>query len=274
MRRGISPPASQLIQRCTSQAIILVLALAAACSPAISLEPTEIPTVNNLETLIPDITQPHEARPHGVPPHIDWARAPRLGMGHEPGEFKAMIAWGQVYEASEGSPAVNTRVHIRKMEAYFLSKADGQWHSWQSSLLVDGAFYREDFADDINIPADLRSEPAGGISVKLTSGYNYHFWPASGRVSIDPEDIGGVFTTVQARLVVDDPEKPDDTDQARLLLSVGGDYWLSLTAPWDYWKTNGDIAIGRFKIITSEWQAFNMSTLDAATLRQNPPPFK
>ena len=254
--------------------ILPFLLLLTSCSPIKLTIPKKVSTVNSMETLIADISLPHDARPHGVPETVDWADAPRIGMGNDAGEFRAMTAWGQVYTAAAGSPAVNTRVQIRSIEAYYLSKSDAQWHKWQDSLLVEGAFYREDFAEDLNIPADLRVEADGGISVKLTAGYNYHFWPDTGRVQIDPSDIDGVFTSVQARLVMDDPDKPDDRKQANLLLSMGGDYWLSLNAVWDYWTTNGDIAIGRFKTITPAWQAFNMSTLSEATLRKNPPPFR
>jgi hypothetical protein len=229
-------------------------------------------TINSLETILSDMTQPHEGRPHGVPLSYDWALRPRLGLGNDPGQFRAMTAWGQVYADAEGSPARNTRIHLRNIQAWYLGKRDGRWHLWQFSQVVDGAAYREDFVDDLNKPADVRHEKDGGLSVRLEEGYNYHFWPAGGRAVIDPLDIAGVFTTVQARLLVDDPDKPDDRPQARYLLSMGADYWLDLSAQWDQWKTNGDIAIGRFRYLTGDWQAFNMTTLSAGELRRNPPP--
>ncbi|MGA7935219.1 MAG: hypothetical protein WCA35_16845, partial [Kovacikia sp.] len=79
---------------------------------------------------------------------------------------------------------------------------------------------------------------------------------------------------VQARLVVDNPQQPGDLERARYLLSMGGDYWLNLTAEWNKFATNGDIAIGKFKYVTPNWQAFNMTTLTAAQIRQNPPPIE
>ncbi|MBH8576634.1 hypothetical protein I8752_27325 [Nostocaceae cyanobacterium CENA369] len=74
------------------------------------------------------------------------------------------------------------------------------------------------------------------ISVKTGNGYNFHFWPP-GRASINPIDVMGMFTTVQARLVVDDFNKPDDRSKARYILSMGGDYWFNLTAQWNNWTT-------------------------------------
>jgi hypothetical protein len=82
-----------------------------------------------------------------------------------------------------------------------LSKTDGQWHQVQSSQRVEGAAFREDYVGNINQPANIRSEPDGSISVTAGGGFNFHFRP-SGRASIDPNDISGVFTTVQARLIL------------------------------------------------------------------------
>ena len=44
-------------------------------------------------------------------------------------------------------------------------------------------------------------------------------------------------------------------------MDVGGDYWRNLTAQWasDY-SNNNDIAIGRFKKVTPEWQYLTMHT--------------
>lgn len=253
--------------------MLLLLCCASCAAPPVSPPPTVTP-MNSISLIHSDMTQPHEGQPHGVPESYNWSQQPRLGMGNDPGEFKAITAWGQLYLDAQGSPASNARVHLRQIETYLLSRQDGQWRRVQSSPEVEGAAYREDFVDDLNVPADVRLEPGGGVSVQLQTGYNYHFWPTGGRASIDGEDIAGVFTTVQARLVLDDPAGPDELDQARYLLSMGGDYWLSLTAPWDQWKTNGDVAIGRFRYVTRDWQAFNMCTLDLDALSQAPPPLR
>jgi hypothetical protein len=252
------------------------LVLTESPSPTEAIMPTStpIPTLNTLETIAEDMSLPHEAPPHGVPGSFDWAKGPRLGMGNEPGEFRAVTAWGQVYEAAQGNPAVNTRVQIRNIRTYILSRQDGLWHLVQSSTGAEGAAYVEDFAGDVNKPPETRREEDGSLSVKAGGGYNFHFWPTSGRAAIDPGDIAGVFTTVQARLIVDDPSLPDDRSQARYLLSMGADYWLSLSAQWDEWKTNGDVGIGRFKVVTSGWRAVNMTTLDLEALLQNPPPLE
>jgi hypothetical protein len=216
---------------------------------------------------------PHEGRPHGVPSGYDWYAKPRKGAP-EPGQgWTAAIAWGQVYEWAGGNPATNSRIQIKDLAMYYLSKKDNKWHLLQSAVRVSGANYREDFVGDANKPANTRVENDGSVSVTCGGGYNYHFWPNTGRITIPANDVAGCYVTVKARLVVDDATKPDDRDKAKYLMSVGGDWWLSLTAPWDNWTTNWDIGIGRFRFITSEWKSYNMYSVPADSIRKNPPPF-
>ncbi len=231
--------------------------------------------INSLQTIIDDMTLPHEGRPHGVPESYDWARGPQMGRGnHPPATWHAMTAWGQVYEDARGNPARNTRVEIRDMRAYILSKHDGKWHLVQKSRAVEGGAFREDFKANASRKADVRQEADGGVSVTAGGGYNFHFWPPGARAMINPLDIGGVFVTVEARLIVGNKDKPDDRKIARYLLSVGADYWVNGHAAWDNFKTNDGIGLGRFKYVTSKWQAFNFTTLNAKQLRQNPPPLE
>ena len=237
----------------------------------------ETGAVNSLQLIRDDMNLPHEGVPRGLPPTTDWAAGPRIGWGNNPpNDWNAMIPWGQIYADSRGNPAVNVRCQIRNMQAWYLSKKDDQWKKWVLTSRIDGANYAEDFQNDVNIPADIRQEgPGAGISVPPPSqGYNFHFWSEEGRIVMDPLDIAGVWVSIEARLIAANENLPDDRDAARLLFSAGADYWQSPTAAWDQWKTNGDIGIGRFRYLTSKWQAFNMHTLSEAQLQSNPPPYK
>lgn len=246
-------------------AIVILLSFGAN----ISAQQTRI---NSVATIISDMKPPHDAAPHGVPKHYSWVKGPEIGMGNNPKNFKAMIAWGQLYEPEQGNPAKNTRVQIRNIKSYILSKKTKKWRLLRSSAGVDGAAYKEDFGGNATKPPDVRVEKDGSISTKAGGGYNYHFWSKNGRSTIDPNDVAGIFTTCQARLVVDNARKPDDRSKAKYLLNMGGDYWLDLAAPWDNFKTNGGIGMGRFKYVKTNWQAFNMTTVPESELRRNPPP--
>jgi hypothetical protein len=264
-----------LINYCCFSFALLIHFSCSAIEPIISEKISAEGTINTVQTVIDDMKLPHEGKPHGVPKHWDWANGPKKGLGNNPGRFRAMIATGKVYEDIWGNPAKNTRVQIRNLEAYYLSRKDATWHLLQQSSTVDGKAFREDFKDDYSRPADIRREPSGGISVKAGGGFNFHFWSPNGRTLIDPTDINGIFVTVQARLIVDQKNLPDDRHLARYLLSVGGDYWINKTARWaGTGVNNNDISLGRFKYVTIDWKAFNMSTLNEYEIRQNPPPLR
>lgn len=232
-----------------------------------AMEPLQV------QTIIDDITLPHEGVLAGAPDTY-WAEHPRIGMGNDPGDWTAMTAWGQIYrEEGKGVPP-NTRIQIRDFEAYQLKKSDNAWHKLQDSdeSGIGGGAYAEDFADNLNKEPNVRDEGNRSLSVKLEIGYNYHFWP-NGRASIDPDDIGAMLCVYEARLILDDPNGVDDRDDARYLAACGGDYWASLEAQWDYWKTNSDFIIARHKFVTNEWQYFTACTYQPIeNIRDNPPP--
>lgn len=213
------------------------------------------------------MTGPPDGRLHGVPTYYSWASCQGYpdDLTNSRG-FRAATAWGQLYEDARGNPATNTRVQIKAIKFYVLSKRDNTWRLLQSSQDVSGAAYIEDFSNNTNKPTDVRKESDGSISVTAGGGYNFHFWPTTSRAMIDPGDMGGVFTTVQARLI------GSDAAQARYLLNMGGDWWIDMNAGWDNFKTNGGIALGRCKAVKPAWQSFNMTTLSPDEIRKNPPP--
>jgi len=230
-------------------------------------------TRSAVQVLIDDMTTPNAVRPHGI--DADWAKGPRIGQGDTwPAGWTCATQWGQIYFASEGSPAVNVRIQVREPAYWVLSRRDGRWHRLQYAVTPEGAAYREDFANDENVAADARKEPDGSVSVRLLPGHNYHFWPSNpGRVAVEVADVGGQVAVFYARLVVDDPRKADDRPRARLIGSCGGDHWRALGVPWKAdWSNNGDWAIGRFKPLTPEWQAFTACSLPADAVRRTPPP--
>jgi hypothetical protein len=242
------------------------------------LPPCESTTVldsiipNSLDRIVEDMSLAHEGRANGIPSHYDWSEYPRMGWGNTPDTtWSAMIPWGQIYRDQSPLLAEHTRIQIKNIKAYYLSRSSNEWIKWVETSQVEGAYYREDFVGDVSVPTAIRVEEEG-ISIQLIKGYNFHFWSGEGRVIMNPTDIEGVWIAIDARLIAA-PNATDDRCHANFLMSVGGDYWKSLSAPWDQWTTNGDIAISRFRYITNSWQTFNMHSLSRQQLRENPPPF-
>lgn len=219
-----------------------------------------------------DMSGSNEGHPHGVPLSWDWANGAATEEGNNSEGQQAMTAWGVVYEGAQGNTASNTRVNIRNVQAWFLSKSKGTWTMIQNTSNPDGEAYVEDFSNDSNKSADVRREPDGTISVTAGGGYNFHFYP-SPRAAIDPNDIGGIVTIFEARLIVGDSSRPDDRSSASYLAGAGGDYYPSMTGSWPgNTSYNPGIAIGREKYVKTYWRSFAMSTVPASQLAQNPPP--
>jgi hypothetical protein len=235
-------------------------------------EVVESTEINTIQTVIDDSFLPHEGKLKGVPDHYAWAFVPTTGPSFPDEKYNAFTAWGQLYEDASGNPATNTRVQIKNIESWYLSKSDKTWHLIQNMQGIGGANYAEDFANNLNKPADIRLEEDGGISVTAGSGYNFHFWPQN-RVTIFPNDVRAMYVTFIGRLIVDDTTKPDDRDNAKYLLGAGGDYWTSLDAQWDNFKTNTDSGIGRMKYVKKEWRAFNIcAQMSEEDFKNFPPP--
>jgi len=219
-----------------------------------------------------DMSGANEGHPHGVPLSYDWANGPATEEGNNSEGQQAMTAWGVVYVGSQGNPASNTRVNIRNVQTWFLSKSKGTWTMLQNTSNPDGEAYVEDFSGDSNKSADVRREGDGTISVTAGGGYNFHFYP-SPRASINGNDIGGIVTIFQARLILGNASGADDRSTANYLAGAGGDYYPSLTGSWPgNTSYNPGIAIGKEKYVKTYWRSFAMSTVPASQLAQNPPP--
>ncbi len=256
-----------------SAAIITATALAPAADAARKVRPstTTTSTWTFEQQMGADMTIGSEAIPHGVPTSWGWPVMPRPNMGNNPEGFTAFIPWGQVYECATGNPQPLARAELQGLTSYILSKRTGAWNKVVTSTKLDGSAFREDYTGDDGIPAPTIITSTGTTTVTVGNGRNYHFWPSSGKSTIDPTDVGGVVTFMRARLV---PETVSSSLAAPCMtLSVGSDYWRSLEAGWVTGQVNNDdAAIGRFKKVTSTWRVYGMSTLSATALKAKPLP--
>jgi hypothetical protein len=217
-----------------------------------------------------DMTDPNTVFPAGVPSSWSWYAGPEVKAGNTPpAGYDSMTAWGTVYPASTGTSDKNTRVELRNEETWIYSKSQSKWEEIQSSVAPNGSLYYEDLSGNATFPANLRIESDGGLSVKMVPGYTFQFFPQGSRPTIDPSDIGGVVTTVDARLVVDNPALPDDTADAHYIVDSGGDYWMTPTAPY---PDNAEIFTSRYNTISTSWTTICASTLSASQLNGKLPP--
>jgi hypothetical protein len=222
------------------------------------------------EAITKDMTKLNTVFPAGVPKSRSWYAGPEIKAGDTaPAGYDSMTAWGTVYPASTGTFDTNTRVELRNEETWIYSKSQSKWEEIQSSVAPNGSLYYENLSGNATFPANLRLEADGGLSVKMVPGYTFQFFPQGSRPTIDPSDIGGVITTVDARLVVDNPALPNDTANAHYIVDSGGDYWETPTAPY---PNNAEIFTSRYNTISTSWTTICASTMTAAQLAGNLPP--
>jgi hypothetical protein len=219
----------------------------------------------------------NEGHPHGIPSFWALYAGPSVSDGnHAMTSCKngspcgAMDYWGTVYVDARGNPSKNTRVNIRNCQASWLDSSTNQWTTWGPDIAPEGVEdYPEKF-DGPTAPANVRKEPDRSISVLPASGMTSHFYGPYPRIPIDPNHFAGVVTVCEMRLVLDNPDGPDDRAVARFLGNVGGDFYPSTTGAGI--PNNRGIGGGKFKYIRTDWRSFAMTTLTEKQLKSNPPP--
>ena len=235
------------------------------------------------QTIIDDMTLVPDAALHGVPSNYSWAdgkAAPQpmpVPAKNNKGQWwRAMTTWGQAYIPVTGSSATNTRMQIRNLVTKLLYKS-GKWYEVQHGD-PQGAAFVEDFVNNASMSAGERNEAANGggksviVGVGQWAGHNYHFWPTGSRANVDIDSVVGVFNFCEARLIVDNPNLPDDRDICKNTLQMGADWWLDQTGGWlPDWSANSGIGGCRSKWVTKDWQSFNFSTLLPEDIIKNPP---
>ena len=176
--------------------------------------------------------------------------------------------WGTIFKIKDTDLVQNVGVEITDFKMWRYNTSTNQW------VLVNdtfdyGAFYYETFWDDGSAPLNdhkiLSSDKKTYkcLMDSATAGRCFHpfstqkKWADYGFTS-NPSYI---VSQMKARLIVWDESGPDNRASANLCMDVGGDYWIRQGASFDnQWRHNGDIAIGYYKKITSDWQYVYMTT--------------
>lgn len=275
---------------------------------------TSAKTINSVQTIVDDMGLSNDAPLLGIP-DFQWAvnvNPGQLSMGADPRgciahawwqnatavrpEYKdcdywtGYVQWFVVFEGV-GNNANNVRVESRNPQSWYLSKSTGQW-----KLMGEAAgtgWFNATKTNVMWVPGqlDIYTGEGGSTVMKVDRNhpYSYHgIWPQNKiDISAYVHDIAAVYTTVQARLVVDNPNLPDDRNQAIWLFQSGADYYPYPGASASDSLPPG-VGLSRSKKITSEWQSFNFATLNnarrdysgpveplsTAQLFQNPPPLQ
>ncbi len=221
-----------------------------------------------------------------IDPRYDWQYQPAIVMhaprgdaipswwtGNRPEWTYSVLTWYTTQEA-QGNAATNTRVQVANLRFYILSESTRTWKQHD----VKAAPYSEEWKYPFAFAGagSPRNESSGGVSVKPDYPNFYHGYGNS--ISIDPKDVRAVYVSMDFRLAVDNPSKPDDRNSAKYVVNAGADYWPGNgQATWSLGYAPG-IGTGRTMLATKDWRTATLlvpnknygSTMEE--IRKNPPP--
>ncbi|WP_413581864.1 RICIN domain-containing protein [Bdellovibrio sp. HCB288] len=259
-------------------------------SPTPTVSPSPTPTVSpspspspagyiTLDKLFSDMTTASEAIP--INPVYEWQYGPKVTMVaprgdaipswfpyNKPTWLYDAISWFVLQEA-QGNKAVNTRVEISGLRMYFLSEASRKW--------VRMDYAAAPYTETWQYPFDIAS-PSGNAGNLLRPVYPKFYHGYGKNLAINPQDVRATFIAVDFRLVVIDPNKPDDRAVAKYVVDVGGDYWPGNGAGHGSWPYAPGMGNSRFLLATPNWKTSALivpNTFLGASmeeLRKNPPP--
>lgn len=212
-----------------------------------------------------DFTLPHEASPAGVPSGYDWYVKARSGTWNTPPSgFTAITGWGQAFWA-KGTPTPSANLLLKNLLTFVCHGSQRQWSLLQSSS-VQGAVFQPDYSTNVAVKAMASTaQESGSLALTFPATTAYHFWPTTARGALPGGPLCGTLTVVQARV---QPLTANSYATPNLLLGMGADYWLNKTAPWDNYRTNRDVAIGRLKLVKTTWAWYGLSTASNADLER------
>lgn len=250
-----SAPFSALV---VTGAILAGLAMPVAAQGAATLSEHALLELNQ------DWSMPHQGSAMGVPNDYRWATKPYIEAGNQPGRFAALTGWGHVFWNKEtiGHPGP---LEIRNFHTFLCGGADRRWTHVQNGR-IEGAEFRADFQGNAaKRPAKLAID-GNSATVLFDAGSTFHFWPAGGRSRLPGGDLCGVVVLLEARAAL--PSASAATLSGGYLIGLGADYWIDLTSPWDNFKTNKGVGLGRLKRVGNEWAWYGMSTASDHDLRR------
>lgn len=157
--------------------------------------------------------------------------------------------WGQLAEGQTGN-LNGCNAQLSDIQLHGL-KSNGQWVKLQHSKTIPGgALYASQTYSGAGTPSLVHSVDGTMIHLGPKANKFWHFW-TNGFYTIDSSFVGG-FSAVRARL---DPATPQLHADANYVLSCAADQRITAQDQ----PVIPNIGIGRFKIVTPEWQWFTMT---------------
>jgi hypothetical protein len=227
----------------------------------------------------------NEGAPQGMPSDFSQYEYASLGPALD-SSHHAIEGWGGYFQdavvTAGTQPAPNTLVQVRNFQVCYLNS--GKW----TCTAIPAAQYSAEYDSEdwqvylgqmtpvpqadgsVDIPFLFSSSCNGTLPPDLnTDACVSHFYPEN-RIAVTPSTFGGAVVYLEARLALANTSGNDDRANARYLLCVGADEYLSTTSQEQPPIT--DIVFGKAKYVEEGWRSFSATTLSLSQLTSNPPP--
>ena len=209
---------------------------------------------------------PSEALPL-VPDGRGWERFPLIQAGNKPPPgYDRALGWAVVSPVRSAEIPPNVAFVVERL--YTRARYDKAGFSGgQSTDLAgwNGAMYDPTFVGDAHHACEMKGAGAQGIQVAPEPDFLFHCWAHADAFLTRPDDIGGVLVTMNVRLVLIDPNGPDNRPLARLAACVGFDWWNFTTGQ------NAGGAIGQWKWVRPEIGMVSVNTYPPDVWAAHPP---
>lgn len=180
--------------------------------------------------------------------------------------------WWFINRSKETNQTNNVRIQMRNVRLQIQLTSTKQWITLTNTNNPSGDYYPPSATGLPSGPASKRNAVSGGgVEFKFDGnlGYTNIHGYGGGRVDVSQYqgNIYNIICTVEARLVLDDPNGIDDRALAGYMLNCGCDTYpdmdtrvTSSANPSDNFDPTGynpGMFSGRFKYITNDWQLFS-----------------
>jgi len=234
-------------------------------------------SLNNVATVVSDMTRMNDAALKAVNPAYGFARGPGYVVQgatpkgtHVPrwissnwpsnynyGWWNYILPWFVQFEGYDNQ-AYNTRIQIRNLKLWIQYKSTNAWKLQSNPSQFGGQFCRKGGNyQNCYGGNNVRYESSGGLSFKPNGSNDFHGWFGNRSQYINGWDIKAVMVTFQSRLIVDNPSNGDDRARARYLLNIGADYYPTSSGTPGYLPSVG---MSRAKMLKTYWQPYTMMT--------------
>jgi len=188
--------------------------------------------------------------------------------------------WWFVNRSTNLNQTNNVRIQVRNKRIQIKRISTGLWTTLGNTSDPGAEYYPPagSGAPSGNVSKRTATNPGGGVEFKFDGNLantNIHGY-GNGFIDISAYagDIADIFSSIEARLVLDDPMGADDRALAKYLMDAGCDFYpdtgwrvtplagipaTKLFAPGEYY--NPGCGAGRFKFLTNDWQMFGFSPL-------------